>query len=267
MAQLKISEYPAKTVFNNGDLYDVSTFDGVNYTSEKMTFTQLKTQLNADLSFASASLYTGSGTVPSATTATITDTINFDGGSVGIGVTPTETFHVDGNGRVDGTLDVNRSTAGEVANFSTENCSFSFNSSSSSGFDATFDMTDTALEISHNAGIRGVQIKGGTGIGLFVRGNTGKTGINTITPTGWLSVVGDAFEPTIKFSSSGTANDYFMDSSGNSGFGTASPSEKLHVNGKIRCDSVFNVSGTDGFTGTGSYTNFTIVGGIITSAS
>ena len=42
MAQLKTSEYPAKTVFNDGDLYDVSTFDGVSvYTTEKLTFGQL----------------------------------------------------------------------------------------------------------------------------------------------------------------------------------------------------------------------------------
>lgn len=44
----KITEYPAKTVFNDGDLYDVSSFDGVStYTSEKMTLLQLKTELSS----------------------------------------------------------------------------------------------------------------------------------------------------------------------------------------------------------------------------
>lgn len=37
--------------------------------------------------------------------------------------------------------------------------------------------------------------------------------------------------------------------------------------GDIRTNGVFNVNGTAGFTGTGAYTNFTIVGGIITNAS
>ena len=37
--------------------------------------------------------------------------------------------------------------------------------------------------------------------------------------------------------------------------------------GKVRSNNKFNVNGTDGFTGTGAYTNFTIVGGIITAAS
>ena len=85
MAQLKTSEYPAKTVFNDGDLYDVSTFDGVSvYTTEKLTFAQLKTELNSALSFASDSIYTGSGTVPTTTVATITDTLTFDGGDIGL---------------------------------------------------------------------------------------------------------------------------------------------------------------------------------------
>ena len=46
----KITQYPAKTGFNDGDLYDVSSFDGVStYTSEKMTLLQLKTYLNSSL--------------------------------------------------------------------------------------------------------------------------------------------------------------------------------------------------------------------------
>jgi hypothetical protein len=58
----------------------------------------------------------------------------------------------------------------------------------------------------------------------------------------------------------GTASDYL-------GIGTKTPLEKVHSTAKIRADVAFNVNGTDGFTGTGAYTNFTIVGGIITAAT
>lgn len=46
----KISEYPAKTVFNDTDLYDCST---AGTASEKVTFAQLKTELDSSLSFLS----------------------------------------------------------------------------------------------------------------------------------------------------------------------------------------------------------------------
>jgi len=75
----KITDYPAKTTFDDGDLYDVSTFDGVSaYTSEKMTFAQLKTQLNSDLD----NLYNADGSLSSARTVTLsgTNTLTFDGG-------------------------------------------------------------------------------------------------------------------------------------------------------------------------------------------
>ena len=45
----KISEYPAKTVFNDDDLYDVSTKDGVNYISQRSTFLALKDAIVSDL--------------------------------------------------------------------------------------------------------------------------------------------------------------------------------------------------------------------------
>jgi hypothetical protein len=77
----KITDYPAKTTFNDGDLYDVSTFDGVTtYTSEKMTFTQLKAELNSALSF--SSIYSADGSLTAARTVTLTsvNTLTFDGG-------------------------------------------------------------------------------------------------------------------------------------------------------------------------------------------
>lgn len=77
----KITDYPAKTTFNDGDLYDVSTFDGVTtYTSEKMTFLQLKTQLNTALTF--TNIYSTDSSLTSARTVTLSaaNTLTFDGG-------------------------------------------------------------------------------------------------------------------------------------------------------------------------------------------
>jgi len=52
----KITQYPAKVGFNDGDLYDVSSFDGVStYTSEKMTLLQLKAHLESTLGFIATS--------------------------------------------------------------------------------------------------------------------------------------------------------------------------------------------------------------------
>ena len=79
MATFKITDYPSKTLFNDGDLYDVSSYDGVSaYTSEKMTFAQLKTELNSALNI----LYNADGTLTSARTVTLTgtNTLTFTGG-------------------------------------------------------------------------------------------------------------------------------------------------------------------------------------------
>lgn len=63
MAQ-KITQYPAKTVFRNEDVYDVSTYDGVNpvgsdssYQTEKVTWAQFLAALTG------ANIYTADGTV------------------------------------------------------------------------------------------------------------------------------------------------------------------------------------------------------------
>lgn len=53
---------------------------------------------------------------------------------------------------------------------------------------------------------------------------------------------------------------------GNFGIGV-SPSYKCDVAGDINTTTVYRVGGVSGFTGTGAYANFTIVGGIITSAT
>ncbi len=58
---------------------------------------------------------------------------------------------------------------------------------------------------------------------------------------------------------------------GNVGIGTATPSKKLDVNGDISLEAgsgdYYSNDGSQGFTGTGAYTNFTIKNGIITDAS
>ncbi len=56
-------------------------------------------------------------------------------------------------------------------------------------------------------------------------------------------------------------------SDGKVGIGTSTPTENLDVVGNINASGTYNVGGVAGFTGTGTYTNFTIVGGIITAAS
>jgi hypothetical protein len=48
----KITDYPAKVGFDDGDLMDVSSYDGVStYTSEKMLYSDLKSNLNSSLNF------------------------------------------------------------------------------------------------------------------------------------------------------------------------------------------------------------------------
>ena len=77
----KITDYPAKTAFDDGDLYDVSSYDGVSaYTSEKMTFTQLKNELNSSLSF--SSIYDADGSLTSTRVVTLSASnyLSFEGG-------------------------------------------------------------------------------------------------------------------------------------------------------------------------------------------
>lgn len=55
---------------------------------------------------------------------------------------------------------------------------------------------------------------------------------------------------------------------GNAGFGIATPLERVHSSAKVRADSVFNVNGTDGVSGTFTTADaktVTVTGGIITS--
>lgn len=64
------------------------------------------------------------------------------------------------------------------------------------------------------------------------------------------------------------ANLIFVDASTDRvGFGTNTPGFKVDVVGEVNASVAYRIGGVVGFTGTGAYTNFTIVGGIITAAS
>ena len=94
---------------------------------------------------------------------------------------------------------------------------------------------------------------GGAGM-IFTDSNASWWAINSL-------VVGGT--STMTFSKNGNAI-MTIDQGGKVGIGTTSPSAKLEVNGSISGSTLFS---TTGFTGSGSYTNFVISGGIIISAS
>ena len=85
-----------------------NTFDGyfVNTnTADRIYTLQDAAGTLAFLSDITDSIYTGSGTVPTTVTATITDTLNFTGGiGVGFGVVPTARVHVKGSGATSATF-------------------------------------------------------------------------------------------------------------------------------------------------------------------
>lgn len=57
-----------------------------------------------------------------------------------------------------------------------------------------------------------------------------------------------------------------IDRDGNVGIGTTSPTQRLDVSGNVNAEHYY-VNGNEGFSGSGSFTHFTIENGIITSAS
>lgn len=72
----------------------------------------------------------------------------------------------------------------------------------------------------------------------------------------------------VRIEGNGDANLFFTDAGNDRvGIGMNNPAYKLDVTGDANVSGVFRVGGTGGFTGTGAYTNFTIVGGIITNAT
>jgi len=71
----KISEYPAKTVFNDDDLTDFSTTldSGASYTTEKSTLLQVVDYIKTKI----PSIYSADGTVGTGRVATLTDSLSF----------------------------------------------------------------------------------------------------------------------------------------------------------------------------------------------
>jgi len=71
----KISEYPAKTAFNNDDLIDISTSIevGASYVSEKSTLLQIVDYIKTKI----PTLYSADSTVGTGRVATLTDSLSF----------------------------------------------------------------------------------------------------------------------------------------------------------------------------------------------
>tara|TARA_R110000787_G_C13362912_1_gene440198 strand:+ start:203 stop:1120 length:918 start_codon:yes stop_codon:yes gene_type:complete len=79
----KISEYPAKTVFNDDDLTDFSTTldSGVSYTTEKSTLLQVVDYIKTKIQ----TLYSADGTVGPGRVVTLTDILTFKDGDFSVG--------------------------------------------------------------------------------------------------------------------------------------------------------------------------------------
>jgi len=330
MAQFKISEYPAKTVFNDGDLYDISTYDGVSaYTSEKLTFAQLKTELNSALSFVSDNLYTADGTLSANRTVTMGgNSLSFSGGNLGFGTTADVGYRilVSGVSRMQERLDFGTGTGTATGKLSFGGGSMILAANTTNDLRLQTATGDIVFDL--NIGERARFTTTGLGLGisnpaekLHVNGNAqvdGQIGVRT-TPNSDIHIVGIddsnstvslklrslannkilevanggridlangnmALSPSgdnwiltnlkatgdIRFdTNSGTNKNLLLD--GGTGFvrvgSSTTPTEALDVTGNTNVTGIYKVGGVSGFTGTGSYTNFTIVGGIITAAS
>jgi len=260
MAQLKFSQFPTTlTVFRDEHLLGVSYWDGVSaFTeSQKLTWGALKTELNSALSFAADNLATANQTLTGVRQIiTAGNNIYTSGsGNFGVGINPTTakfqvngtTIH-DGTTRMNGSVAINEATAGGVA------LTIKGTSTSASQF---------IMQTYNNAVSPAFQVNnaGGVAMGAF----------NTVSDKNRLHVLGIsgavATDLVMVARRSTTAQGFALQENGNFGIGTELPLEKVHSTDKIRTDTVFNVNGTDGVTQTGAYTNFTIVGGIITAAS
>jgi len=100
----KISEYPEKTVFNNDDLMDISSFQDVgSYVSEKSTLLQVVDYIKTKVG-----IYGVDGTIGTGRIATLTDNLKFrlgasfalfiSGSGVGVGTeTINERLNVNGS--------------------------------------------------------------------------------------------------------------------------------------------------------------------------
>jgi hypothetical protein len=227
----KITDYPAKTAFDDGDLYDVSTFDGVSaYTSEKMTFTQLKAELNSSLSF--SSIYNADGSLTAARTVTLTptNTLTFTGGKV----------------TIVGEDSTNSNTALVIDNSSATRL-MTIRNDGSVGIGTT---TPTAT----------FEVAALSGFGTILKGNSGSASEFTLQLKDNLGNIDHQFR------NSGRAE---LGINGNIHIGgTSGQSEKLYVTGDVNVTGTYKASGTSGVASfTGAVTSITVTNGIVTAIS
>lgn len=174
---LKITEYPAKTVFNDGDLYDVSSFDGVSaYNSEKMTFSQLKSQLNLDL----VNIYNSDGVLSGSRD------VDCDGNNLTFSDAGVISMFADGSY----TFDNNSTVSFKIARVG--DTMFNFNASSE--FNPSLTIGDVAANSS-------AQLNLGSSFGGLLMARLTAVALNAITPVNGLIVY--AIETTATFTSLG----------------------------------------------------------------
>jgi len=230
-------------------------FDKTDNTCKATSLEKVSALLNGLVS--SASLYTGSDIIPSAVTATVTDTLAFNGGIVGINTTD---FSNDpsnnpiklaiGDGDFRHTFADNRYFIKDSVN----------------NIEAIFGLGTSSIPYKLVVGTR-------TSHNLqFITGNGVRMGIET---NGHIFVnkssnVGSQFNITSGSDTSATSilalrnlSDtpvLFARSDNRVGFGLDTPSEMVHVLEKVRADLGFNVNGVDGLGAIGG-TTYTFGGG------
>lgn len=163
-------------------------------------------------------IYDGSGTVPTTTVSTLTDTWNITGGNVGLGIAPSAKLHVAGNTLIAGDLTVNTTldnvfngSALNVANTQGFTLKVSAGSVATAVFEPTADgrslfLTDGSSGVSNGIGflvVKGSSIVNAidsfgasTGVKAPLTLNTTSLGVSTLngyTGTQTISVDGTAY--------------------------------------------------------------------------
>jgi len=263
----KITDYPTMTTLASGDLMDVSDYDGVSaFTSKSLDWDDLKTNIESQITF--TNLYTNDGTIGTGRTATLTDSLSFISGQVIAAASaagyaslniPSGT---DPSSPVDGDLWFN----GTNLYFRDGTTSIDLLGGDGNGiFDAANNgsvvPTTYAVDIQNTLAIRGVTsvpiATFNTSTGLLIGGASPSTynlSINTVNANAlimqrntvdMLKVTYNAAHPTLRMYN-GTSGEVvniaatafaayptYFNSPSNFGIGTATPTEKLEVAGKV----------------------------------